>query len=254
MVMLATSYHVDMGEDTEVIELASLPPMMTSAAPCALSHEFYQVGVTGDALVQSDAQTMMGVIPSTDVDAGRDKTRQQQRVQEEGHIQRRQEESNGVLDEGALMLGTVDVRAPALLGRNCVLSGNLVPYRVQAYVVIEAGVIMRPELRTVVNRSVAVPTDVECVVVHSFTSIGYQTVCEATSVSSFVRMEPRCVVHAGAALPEGVWLREGAVVLSEMVLQPYTMYSGCPAAPCARLARDAYRLMQMEHVRRKMGV
>lgn len=150
----------------------------------------------------------------------------------------------------ALLLGEMQPPPTARFGRGCVVHGDMTRFTFEDYVVVGAGAILRPPLLTFLNQNSA-----QChpsVRYGAFTVIGEGSVCEASQVGTFVRVDEDCVIGQGAVIADGVWVRRQSVVPPESILAPYTVYEGCPAVPVGRVSEDAHRLLHMEYVREYM--
>ncbi|CCW61730.1 unnamed protein product [Phytomonas sp. EM1] len=128
-----------------------------------------------------------------------------------------------------------------------VVYGDAARLKLQSYVVVQRGAIVRPPLRPLVNQLVA--QSVASVDIGYFTIIGEKTVCEAAEVGNFVRIDAQCVIGSRVRIPDGVWIRPRSWIPPDAVLAPYTVYEGSPAMSLGRIDYDAYRLGQMEFIR-----
>ncbi|CCW67974.1 unnamed protein product [Phytomonas sp. Hart1] len=129
----------------------------------------------------------------------------------------------------------------------CVIYGDAARLKLQSYIVVQRGAIIRPPLHPLVNQQVA--QSVALVNIGCFTIIGVKSVCEAAEIGNFVRIDEQCVIGSRVRIPDGVWIRPRSWIPPDAVLTPYTIYEGSPAVSLGRIGYDAYRLQQMEFIR-----
>ncbi|RNF16676.1 trimeric LpxA-like protein [Trypanosoma conorhini] len=145
----------------------------------------------------------------------------------------------------AQLLGDVRVSGFLLAEAMVVVRGDIASVSLADAVILRAGCVVRPPLRPLLNLTVAESSPVT---IGSATMLGKRTVCEATSVGSYVHVEDDCVIGEWAEVPDGVWLRSGCVVPAGLRLAPYAVYEGRPARPVASLDAELHQLFMRDRV------
>ncbi|ORC91016.1 trimeric LpxA-like protein [Trypanosoma theileri] len=145
----------------------------------------------------------------------------------------------------AHLMGQVKTIGLLLLEKKVVVRGDIAEITLGNAVILREQCVLRPPLRSLLNRSVAESTPV---IVGSMTVIGRRVVSEAQSVGNFVLIEDECVISEWVEIPDGVWLRSGSIVPSGVRLAPYVVYEGRPARPIASVDAELHQIFMTERV------
>ncbi|KAH9579768.1 hypothetical protein LSM04_001076 [Trypanosoma melophagium] len=143
------------------------------------------------------------------------------------------------------LMGQVKTLGLLLLEKMVVVRGDIAEITLGDTVILREKSVLRPPLRSVLNRNVAESTPVT---VGSMTLIGRRVFSEAKSVGSFVLIEDECVISEWVEVPDGVWLLSGSIVPSGVRLAPYVVYEGRPARPIANVDAELHQIFMTERV------
>lgn len=152
-----------------------------------------------------------------------------------------------VLHRDVRLRGNVQTSGSCFVGMRSIVRGDIATVSLGNQCILEYDVLLKPPLRVVPGRPVeACPVTVGCA-----TFFGRRVICEALSVGAFVVIEKDCCIGELAVIGHGVWLKQGSVVPPQTVLEPFFVYSGCPAQPIARLSEDTHPLAVREYIARR---
>jgi carbonic anhydrase/acetyltransferase-like protein (isoleucine patch superfamily) len=121
------------------------------------------------------------------------------------------------LAENATIVGDVEIGEGCSIWFNAVLRGDVNPIRIGNHVNVQDGAV----LHTLYEKSVVVLGD--------YVSVGHNVCIHGAKVEDYALIGMGATVLDYAVVGKGAIVAAGALVLSNTVIEPYTLWAGVPA-------------------------
>lgn len=125
--------------------------------------------------------------------------------------------TNAFLAEGAYVVGDVVMGNDCSVWFNAVIRGDVNSIHIGNNVNVQDGAV----LHTLYNTST--------ITIGNFVSIGHNAIVHGANIDDYALIGMGAVVMDYAHIGEGAVVAAGAVVLAHTVIEPYTLWAGCPA-------------------------